>query len=109
MPQRKKITPPVKTVVVIDAARTMMATHENYDARISRVSSDTADAIDFAIDRLQEISAVNPIHLFRDHPGGRLRADTAIREAIFHATFDAQKALSEVRYGVHTLVRKEAK
>jgi hypothetical protein len=108
MGRRKPTPPPPKTKVMVDLALTMKATHENYDARLARVSPDTALALDYAIDRLHEISAVNPIHLFRDHPGGRLRADTAIREAIFHATCDAFKTLHEVRYGVHVLIRRDA-
>ena len=98
---RGKTTPLVKTVVVIDAARTMKPTHANADARFARVSADTAMALDYALDRMREIEAVNPIHRFRDPAGN-------IREQIFEATCAEHKALFDVRYGVHTLVRRDA-
>ena len=101
MARGKNTPPPTKKVVVIDAARTMKPTHANGDARFARVSTDTADALDFALDRISEIEAANPIYKFREPAGD-------IRERIFEATCAAHKALFEVRYGVHVLIRRDA-
>jgi hypothetical protein len=97
---KKTAPPPAKTQVVVDVSKTIRATYANADARFARVSPDTAMALDYALDRISEIEAENPIHKFREPPGN-------IRERIFHATFDAQRALMTVRCGESVLIRKE--
>jgi hypothetical protein len=100
MAKGKKPPPPPKTKVVLDMAQTMPGTYANADARFARVSPDTAMALDYAIDRILEIEAVNPFHAFRS-------PEENIRETIFMATRDAFDKLFAVRYGVHVLTRQE--
>lgn len=102
MGRTKKHTPPAKTtVVVVDPSKSIRATYSNADARFARVSADTAMALDFALDRIREIEAVNPIYKFRDPLGD-------LRERLFHVVFDAQRALMSVRCGESVLIRREA-
>jgi hypothetical protein len=88
------------TTVIVDMAQTIKATYANADARFARVSPDTAMAIDYALDRISEIEAVNPIYKFRDPPGD-------LRERLFHVVFDAQRALMTVRCGESVLIRRD--
>ena len=94
---RGKTTPPPKTVVVVDAARTIPATHENYDERIARVPEPIAIALDYAnglVDAIMNVCAP-----WRPAPTGRWD--------VYEATSRAREAIFRVRYGVDVLTRQK--